>query len=59
MRVEELIAVKDSKTNNREKALLIARMQRTKAKRANPTDEFTPSGWNASPFPGSQTDHTR
>jgi hypothetical protein len=59
MKVEELLAVKDSKVNNREKAMLIANMQRVKAKKANPTDTETPSGWNAAPFPGSQTDHTR
>lgn len=60
MKVEDLLsAVKDSRVNNREKALLIARMQRTRAKRNNPTDTEIPSGWNAAPYPGSQTDHTR
>lgn len=59
MRVEDLIAIKDSKIAGHEKAMLIAKMMRAKAKRANPEDPDTPSGWNASPFPGSQTDHTR
>jgi hypothetical protein len=58
MRVQELLALKDSKINNREKAALIAGMQRAKAKKANPSDTETPTGWNASPYPGSQTDST-
>jgi hypothetical protein len=59
MRVEDLLAIKDSKVNNREKALMIAKMLRVKAKKQNPMDTDLPTGWNASPFPGSQTDHTR
>lgn len=58
MKVDELLAIKDSKINNREKAMMIAKMQRVKAKKANPMDTELPSGWNASPFPGSQTDRT-
>lgn len=58
MKVADLLAIRDSKTNNHEKALLIARMQRARAKRHNPTDTEDPSGWNASPYPGSQTDRT-
>lgn len=58
MKVEDLLAIKDSKINNREKADLITKMMRVKAKKANPMDADLPSGWNASPFPGSQTDHT-
>lgn len=53
MTVEELLAIKDSKVNNREKAMLIARMQRVRAKKSNPTDTETPSGWDASPYVGS------
>jgi len=58
MKVGELLDIKNSNVNNREKALLIARMQRRSAKRANPQDTDIPSGWNAGPFPGSQTDRT-
>lgn len=59
MKVEELLAIKASKIGNREKAMLIARGQKSSAKRNNPTDTEIPSGWDAGPFPGSQTDHTR
>lgn len=58
MKVEELLAIKDSKINNHEKATLIAKMQSIKARKANPEDPDTPTGWNASPYPGSQTDST-
>lgn len=58
MKVEDLLAIKDSKINNREKGALIAKMARVKSKKANPMDADLPSGWNASPFPGSQTDKT-
>jgi hypothetical protein len=58
MRVEDLFAVRDGKINNYEKALLIAKMQRIRAKQSNPTDTDIPTGWNASPFPGSRTDST-
>ena len=58
MKVEDLLgAVKDSRVNNREKALLIARMQRTRAKRNNPGNDEIPSGWNAGPFSGGSNPH--
>lgn len=58
MKVADLIAIKDSKVNNREKGLLIARMMKATSKRNNPQDGETPSGWNAAPYPGGQTDKT-
>jgi uncharacterized protein YbdZ (MbtH family) len=58
MKVSELMDIKNSRIDNRQKGLLIARMARQNAKKANPTDTEIPSGWNASPFPGSQTDRT-
>ena len=58
MKVADLLAIKDSGVNNREKGLLIARMMRTQSKRNNPADDQIPSGWNAAPYPGSQTDKT-
>jgi hypothetical protein len=59
MRVADLLAVKDSRIGNREKAMLIARMQKARAKRGNPQDAETPSGWNSTPFAAGATDHTR
>ena len=59
MRVADLFAIKDSNVSNREKALIIARLLKMRAKRHNPQDGEIPSGWNASPYPGSGTDHTR
>jgi hypothetical protein len=53
MRVAELLSVKNSKIGNRRKADIIARLQRAAAKRANPGESEIPTGWNASPFPGS------
>ncbi len=59
MTVSELLDIKNSKIGNREKGLMIAKMAKACAKRHNPIDTDIPSGWNAGPFPGSQTDHTR
>jgi hypothetical protein len=58
MKVREILDIKNSKMGNMEKARLIANMFRARSKRNNPSDGETPSGWNAAPYPGSQTDHT-
>jgi hypothetical protein len=57
MKVEELMSIRDSKINNREKAMLIAKMQKVAAKKNNPIDTDIPSGWNASPFQGTSNPH--
>ena len=59
MKVADLLAIRNGKGTNREKAELIARGQRAAARRNNPRDTDIPSGWDAGPYPGARTDHTR
>ena len=53
MEVRDIIEIRNTRTGNREKALMIAKLLKARARRNNPTDTETPSGWNASPYPGS------
>lgn len=57
MTVKELLSIKNSRVSNRDKALLITRMQKLIAKRNNPQQGEIPTGWNASPFQGSRPNH--
>lgn len=59
MRVRDILDIQNNKMPNREKGVLITKLLRARARRYNPTDTETPTGWNAGPYPGSQTDHTR
>lgn len=59
MKVRDVLDVQNNKMPNMEKGVLITRLLKARARRNNPQDCETPSGWNAGPYPGSQTDHTR
>lgn len=53
MLVRDIIDIRNAKSGNMEKAKMIATMLKARARRFNPTDTETPTGWNASPYPGS------
>lgn len=55
MKVRDVLDIQNNKMPNMEKGVLIARLLRARARRNNPMDTETPTGWNASPYPGSLT----
>ncbi len=59
MRVRDILDIQNNKMPNYEKGVLITRLLKARARRHNPMDTEMPTGWNAGPYPGSQTDHTR
>lgn len=55
MKLRDIIDVQNTKMGNLAKGTLLIRMLKARARRNNPTDTETPTGWNASPYPGSLT----
>lgn len=53
MRVRDILDVQNNKMPNYEKGVLLTRMLKARARRNNPKDCEEPTGWNASPYPGS------
>lgn len=58
MKVRDILDVQNVKMGNLEKATLITRLLKARARGNNPKDSEDPQGWNAGPYPGTQTDHT-
>lgn len=55
MNVREILGIENTKMPNMERATLITKMLKARARRHNPKDSEEPTGWNASPYPGSST----
>lgn len=59
MKVRDILDIMNNRMPNMEKAVLITRLLKARARSNNPKDTEDPQGWNAGPYPGTQTDHTR
>lgn len=59
MKVRDVLDIQNNNMPNMEKAVLITRLLKARGRRNNPKDTEDPQGWNAGPYPGTQTDHTR
>ncbi len=55
MRVRDILDVQNNKMPNMEKATLLTKLLKARARRYNPKDTEDPQGWNAGPYPGSVT----
>lgn len=55
MKVRDVLDIQNNKMPNHEKAVLLTKMLKARARKNNPMDCEQPLGWNMSPYPGSVT----